>query len=403
MELYEFEKKIGSYQKGFPMEMSDDAINEKYEKGEARIITEQGAVKLSLVKGVFNAPNYQLTPKYQRRITWDTKKRSKLIESFIMNVPVPPVFVYETEFNQYQVMDGLQRITAIIDFYSDKYELEELAQWSELNGKKYSQLPQKIKEGIDRRQLSVITLLKESSKNPTQEEEMKKMVFERLNTGGVTLEDQEIRNALYGGVFNDLCIDLSKNVSFRKLWGITSELDDIEAVDDIENYDDALLYAKNKLYKRMYDVELILRFYTMRHIDEFNGKLSEFMDSCLRQGNHYSSEALEILRGKFEETILKAEKLFSDKAFCQYTFVRKKLTWTAPQKMIYDPIMLALSQISIDCIDTMDTELNIQKLKKFYETNNAAFDGKRQSKKDIQKRMELFITFIESLIEDNNE
>lgn len=80
MKLYEFEEKIGNSQKGFPMEMSDDAINEKYETGEARIITEQGAVKLSLVKGVFNAKNYQLTPKYQRRITWDTKKRSKLIE-----------------------------------------------------------------------------------------------------------------------------------------------------------------------------------------------------------------------------------------------------------------------------------------------------------------------------------
>ena len=66
-----------------------------------------------------------------------------------MNVPVPPVFVYETEFNQYQVMDGLQRITAVIDFYNDKYELEGLLEWSELNGRKYSQLPQKIKEGID--------------------------------------------------------------------------------------------------------------------------------------------------------------------------------------------------------------------------------------------------------------
>lgn len=403
MELYEFEEKISNYQKGFPMEMSDDAINEKYEKGEARIITEQGAVKLSLVKGVFNAPNYQLTPKYQRRITWDTKKRSKLIESFIMNVPVPPVFVYETEFNQYQVMDGLQRITAIIDFYSDKYELEELAQWSELNGRKYSQLPQKIKEGIDRRQLSVITLLKESSKNSTQEEEMKKMVFERLNTGGVTLEDQEIRNALYGGAFNDLCIDLSKNASFRKLWGITSELEGIADVEDVENYDDALLYAKNKLYKRMYDVELILRFYTMRHIDEFNGKLSEFMDSCLRQGNHYSSDELQILKKKFEDTILKAEKLFSDKAFCQYTKVRNKLTWTAPQKMIYDPIMLALSQVSIESEGKMNTEMNIQKLKNFYKENNEAFDGKRQSKKDIQRRMELFTIFISSLIEASNE
>lgn len=397
MKLYEFEEKIGNSQKGFPMEMSDDAINEKYETGEARIITEQGAVKLSLVKGVFNAKNYQLTPKYQRRITWDTKKRSKLIESFIMNVPVPPVFVYETEFNQYQVMDGLQRITAIIDFYSDKYELEELVQWSELNGRRYSQLPQKIKEGIDRRQLSVITLLKESSKNSSQEEEMKKMVFERLNTGGVTLEDQEIRNALYGGPFNDLCIELSKNNSFRKLWIITSDLqDDLDTV-DLQNYDDALLYAKNKLYKRMYDVELILRFFTMRHIEEFNGKLSEFMDACLRQGNHYSSEALNILKETFEDTIAKAEKLFSDKAFCQYTMVRNKMTWTAPQKMIYDPIMLALSQISISTTDKMDIDINIQKLKEFYELNKDMFDGKRQSKKDIQKRVEIFISFIKEL------
>lgn len=403
MKLYEFEEKIGNSQKGFPMEMSDDAINEKYETGEARIITEQGAVKLSLVKGVFNAKNYQLTPKYQRRITWDTKKRSKLIESFIMNVPVPPVFVYETEFNQYQVMDGLQRITAIIDFYSDKYELEELVQWPELNGRRYSQLPQKIKEGIDRRQLSVITLLKESSKNSSQEEEMKKMVFERLNTGGVTLEDQEIRNALYGGPFNDLCIELSKNNSFRKLWIITSDLqDDLDTV-DLQNYDDALLYAKNKLYKRMYDVELILRFFTMRHIEEFNGKLSEFMDACLRQGNHYSSEALNILKETFEDTIAKAEKLFSDKAFCQYTMVRNKMTWTAPQKMIYDPIMLALSQISISTTDKMDIDINIQKLKEFYELNKDMFDGKRQSKKDIQKREEIFISFIKELIEEYNE
>ena len=364
---------------------------------------EQGAVKLSLVKGVFKAKNYQLTPKYQRRITWDTKKRSKLIESFIMNVPVPPVFVYETEFNQYQVMDGLQRITAIIDFYSDKYELEELVQWPELNGRRYSQLPQKIKEGIDRRQLSVITLLKESSKNSSQEEEMKKMVFERLNTGGVTLEDQEIRNALYGGPFNDLCIELSKNNSFRKLWIITSDLqDDLDTV-DLQNYDDALLYAKNKLYKRMYDVELILRFFTMRHIEEFNGKLSEFMDACLRQGNHYSSEALNILKETFEDTIAKAEKLFSDKAFCQYTMVRNKMTWTAPQKMIYDPIMLALSQISISTTDKMDIDINIQKLKEFYELNKDMFDGKRQSKKDIQKRVEIFISFIKELIEEYNE
>ena len=396
MILLDFEKEILNNQKGVTVEVSDAAINEKYEKGEARIITEQGAIKLSLVKQVFNAENYQLRPKYQRRITWDSKKRSKLIESFIMNIPVPPIFVYETDFNRYQVMDGLQRITAIMDFYNDYYELEELTQWPELNGKKYSQLPQKVKEGIDRRQLSVITLLKESSKTLIQEEEMKKMVFERLNTGGVTLEDQEIRNALYNGPFNDLCILLSSNNTFRKLWFINP--DDIDGLEDeLDNYDDALKYAKNKLYKRMYDVELVLRYFAMRHIDEYSGKLSEFMDLCLRQGNRYTDNQIEILKNIFEKTIEKADILFSEKAFCQYVKRRGTFTWTSPQKMIYDSMMLALNQIEISN-KIIDLNSNIERLKKFYQENEDAFDGKRQSKGDIKHRTELFISFIKELL-----
>ena len=396
MILLDFEKEILDSQKEVTAEVSDTEINEKYEKGEARIITEQGAVKLSLVNQVFNAENYQLRPKYQRRITWDSKKRSRLIESFIMNIPVPPVFVYETDFNRYQVMDGLQRITAIIDFYKDYYELEELTQWPELNGKKYSQLPHKVKEGIDRRQLSVITLLKESSKTLVQEEEMKKMVFERLNTGGVTLEDQEIRNALYNGPFNELCISLSENKTFRKLWFINP--DDIDGLDEeLDNYDDALKYAKNKLYKRMYDVELVLRYFTMRHIDEYSGKLSEFMDLCLRQGNRYTNEQLEILKNIFEETIEKANTLFSEKAFCQYVKRRGTYSWTSPQKMIYDSMMLALYQIEISNKD-MDLNKNIEQLEKFYKENEEVFDGKRQSKVDIKRRMELFIKFITEIL-----
>lgn len=395
MLLYDFEMKMIENQEEMPKELTDAAINEKYEKGEARIITEQGAVKLSLVKGVFTSDNYQLQPKYQRRITWDSKKRSKLIESFIMNVPIPPVFVYETDFDQYQVMDGLQRITAVIDFYSDGYELQGLNQWSELNGKKYSQLPQKIKEGIDRRQLSVITLLKESSKSIAQEEEMKKMVFERLNTGGVTLEDQEIRNALYGGPFNDLCIELSSNDSFRRLWLITPEIaNDIE---ELDNYDDALLYAKNKMYKRMYDVELVLRYFSMRHIDEFTGKLSKFLDNCLCWGNKYTEEQLNILRRTFEETISFAEELFGDKAFCQYTTIRGKYGWTSPQKMIYDPLMLSLSQVERTNKD-IDVTANIKRLEEFYRQNEENFDGKHQSKSDVILRMNLFTDFVSELI-----
>lgn len=396
MMLLDFEQKLLSDDKELSEKLTDAAINEKYEKGEARIITEQGAVKLSLVKRVFTGDNYQLQPKYQRRITWDDKKRSRLIESFIMNVPIPPVFVYETEFDKYQVMDGLQRITAIIDFYSDLYELKGLTQWSELNGRKYSELPLKIKEGIDRRQLSVITLLKESSKTLAQEEQMKKMVFERLNTGGVTLEDQEIRNALYSGNFNDLCIELSTNTVFRKLWQITADKDDVDE-EKLEDYDDAVIYAKNKLYRRMYDVELVLRYFAMRHIDEFTGKLSEFLDLCLKKGNYYTKEQMEQLKSIFEITISSVDKVFGEKAFCQYVLKRGKYSWTSPQKMIYDPLMLAFSQIELP-EKTFDRKKNVEELEKFYKLYEEQFDGKRQSKSDIKVRMNLFIELINKIV-----
>ena len=293
MILLDFEKEIINSQKGVPFEVSDAEINEKYEKGEARIITEQGAVKLSLVNQVFNSENYELQPKYQRRITWDSKKRSKLIESFIMNIPVPPIFIYETDFN---------------------------------------------------------------------------------------------------GPFNELCILLSSNNTFRKLWSINP--DDIEVSDEeLDNYDDALKYAKNKLYKRMYDVELVLRYFSMRHIDEYSGKLSEFMDLCLRQGNRYTDEQLKILRKIFEETIEKANMLFGEKAFCQYVKRRGTFSWTSPQKMIYDSMMLALSQIEINNRE-IDFSRNVEKLEDFYKKNEEVFDGKRQSKSDIKRRTELFINFI---------
>lgn len=144
----------------------------------------------------------------------------------------------------YQVMDGLQRISTIMDFFDNKFSLEGLVEWNELNGRFYKDLSQKIKEGIERRQLSVKTLLKESAKTNEQEANMKKMVFERLNTGGEKLEQQEVRNALYPGKFNDMCLELSENENFRKLWGIeiSEEVDDELEDKDLENI------SNNKFY-----------------------------------------------------------------------------------------------------------------------------------------------------------
>ena len=108
---------------------------------------------------MIDSGNYELNPDFQRRRRWNNEKKSKLIESFIMNVPIPPIFLYENDFSHYEVMDGLQRLTTIYDFYTDKFELEGLQLWRELNGRTYSSLPEKVKKGIDRRYLSSIILL----------------------------------------------------------------------------------------------------------------------------------------------------------------------------------------------------------------------------------------------------
>ena len=114
-----------------------------------------------------------LRPFYQRRPRWSPEKQSLLIELFIMNIPVPPVFLYERDFNSYEVMDGQQRINALKEFYAGSFELVGLRQWPEINGRNYQTLPEKIRAGLDRRSIMSIVLLKEST---TDEDEASNFV-----------------------------------------------------------------------------------------------------------------------------------------------------------------------------------------------------------------------------------
>ena len=384
-------------------------INEKYDKGYSRVVTENGSYKVALIKDTFLKLNYNLHPEYQRRITWNTQKRSKLIESLIINIPIPPIFLYEYDYDKYEIMDGLQRISTIIDFYENKFKLTGLEEWSELNGKDYKHLPEKIREGIDRRQLQVITLLKESANNPERAEKIKRLVFERLNTGGVKLQGQEIRNAIYNGKGNEICFALSENQLFRKLWNIpvinNNEEDNDEY--DIDEYETPQLQTiddekirkkleRHSLYKRMYDVELVLRFFAMRYVKDFSYALSDFLDDTLITLNKYSEEQLDELKNLFISTLGKANALFGEKAFLYFDGEK----WSSPVKMIYDPLMQVLSQDDLN-ITEGNTEQNVEALKKFYTENSteqdSVFDGKHQSKDDILKRIEKLNLFIRSL------
>ena len=80
-----------------------------------------------------------------------------------MNIPVPPLFLYEKDFNKYEVMDGQQRVSALQSFYLGEFKLSGLDIWRELNGRTYSTLPSQVRSGLDRRSISYVVVLKEST------------------------------------------------------------------------------------------------------------------------------------------------------------------------------------------------------------------------------------------------
>ncbi|MGK7893513.1 MAG: DUF262 domain-containing protein, partial [Xenococcus sp. (in: cyanobacteria)] len=170
MTLAPIEEKMWERVKSKPnVQMTDREIDAKYEKGDKRILTENNRERLpSFVDSLKNPNHMEIRPFFQRRSRWDAQKQSRLIESFLINIPVPPILLYEKAYNRYEVMDGQQRITAIKKFYENKLELTGLEIWQELNGRSYKNLPPNIKAGIDRRSISSITLITESTSDPEE-------------------------------------------------------------------------------------------------------------------------------------------------------------------------------------------------------------------------------------------
>lgn len=385
------------------VQYNDEKINAKYISGDVRIVTEQARYPLDTINMMIDSGNYELNPDFQRRRRWNNEKKSKLIESFIMNVPIPPIFLYENDFSHYEVMDGLQRLTTIYDFYTDKFELEGLQLWRELNGRTYSSLPEKVKKGIDRRYLSSIILLQESAKNDEEAMRMKQLVFERINSGGVQLEPQETRNALYDGNMNQLCIKLSRNHYLCKFLKIPFD-GDIESEDRISD-DLSEKLNNNEIYKQMQDVEYVLRFFAMRQLEGYGKrKLKDYLDFYLREANKFSESLLEELKKIFNETIKLAYDIFGEKAFYMY---RRRVkdngenwNWFArTTTTIYDPLMQCLSNLLPYKETLIKQRENIcNDIMLFYQENYTDFEGRSNNKADIIKRIEKLDDFLKKYI-----
>lgn len=169
-------------------------------------------------------------PEWQRKYVWDRKRASRLVESFLIDLPVPVIYLAVNDEGKYEVIDGLQRLTSIFDYFENRYALTGLEIRKELVGKQFSELDTELQSKLEDATLRTFEL------SQTAPKDLMFIIFERLNTGGMALNDMEIRNCLYRGGLNDLIKELCQLEEFKNSAG------------------------QSGLEKRMADRTLILRY-----------------------------------------------------------------------------------------------------------------------------------------------
>lgn len=329
-------------------------LEKKFEETAFRLSQERNDFLLPQIEDFVSHKKWlNLRPEYQRRLVWDTGKRSRFIESLLLNIPIPPVFLYEWELGRYEVMDGQQRLNAVMDFRANGFALKGLERWKELTGYRYNDLPETLQRGLDRRRLSATILLVERPKDKqAQHNDIRKLVFDRLNTGGQQLNAQELRNCLYDGAFNKLLIELSKYPKFQRAWDIPLYGDHTDSAGHVKEP-----LASDRLYRRMQDCEIILRFFAFRRPGKIRGSVSSMLDKCMEDYLELQPSEINTLREEFQDRLSFAIQVFGKHAF---RYQDEKGEWRLSQPL-YDAVIVAIDRLWLQKDNFLKHKDKIQK------------------------------------------
>lgn len=266
------------------------AIERRWEEAQDSLVLQAADLSLGTLRQMIDSKQIDIAPRYQRRERWNAARQSSLIESFLLNVPVPPIYLSEDRIGRFSVIDGKQRLTAIHRFLSGRLRLQDLDTFIELEGLSLKDLPAGVTGNLEVRPLRAVTLLRQS--NP----DLKYEVFTRLNRNGQPLDPQEIRNVLFRGPLNDLVFKLSTSPFLHRQMKIVNE--------------------SSERYKKMEDVEMVLRFLTLR--DEwqaFSGDYRRSMDRYMSRHQTTSAQGLDSLADHFNSSLGRCEWLWGSHAF----------------------------------------------------------------------------------------
>ncbi|MGH8608955.1 MAG: DUF262 domain-containing protein [Gammaproteobacteria bacterium] len=271
-----------------------------------------------------------LIPEFQRGFVWKQVQASKLIESFLVGLPVPAVFLYsERKSQKFFVIDGQQRLKSIFYFFEGYYgpetqgtrrvfRLTGLSPESIFNGKMFEDLRDEDKRRLKNAVLRAFVV---QQLDPADDTSMYH-IFERLNTGGTLLTNQEIRNCVYRGHFISFLSDINDLAKWRRILG------------------------KDSPDSRRKDIELLVRFFAMRDISAYKKPMKDFLSKFMRKNRDAPQEVLTASRKIFERTCDAVIESLGEKPF----HVRAGLN-----AAIFDAVMTAFSkhldEIPIDIKD----------------------------------------------------
>jgi hypothetical protein len=370
-------------------ESSDEAIEDQIVKQPFRVIYQTNNFFLPQIKDLIKTgEDVNLRPEYQRRLRWTTQQKSLLIESLLLNVPVPPVFFYENDLARYEVMDGQQRLNSIKEFLNNEFSLRGLQIIPTLNGKNHARLPPKVKRSLDRASISAIVLLQESQgklKRPNSNRiyELRRFVFERLNTGGKRLTAQEIRNAVYGSEFNNLIVTLSRDPIFTRIWGIPQYVEN-----GYGDYYEDEQRQKNTLYRTMGDCQLVLRYFALDNDAHITGSLRSMLDRCMERNLSVSRAQCDAWGDQYRLVLQVADALFDGKPFSLHMGDAEY----RPLAGIYDGVMVALGAMveHHDALLAKKKVIQAAYTKLVNEKDRGAFTGVASTAQDVKDRIAQF-------------
>lgn len=276
-----------------------------------KVFTKSEDVNLLQLRDLCDEGVLITSPEYQREFREDWPKASRLVESILLNIPIPTVYLCEEEDGTISVIDGQQRITSFVMFLKNEFSLTGLDVFPELKGKYFRDLDAITQRKIKFTSIHAITLLKES-------QNLKYEIFARLNLGSTKLSPQELRNCIYRGTFNAMLEDIAKNNKLVEKMFIGKDI------------------------KKKDHQELILRFFALRDYNSYTSSLPKTMNTYMQVHQNDSEKLIKEAKNLFNGTVDIIKQVLGENAFKTYSY-DKKIYLEKFSPTAYDSIIIPFS------------------------------------------------------------